>query len=337
MTNHYMTTINCSRRDFLGALGLGSTALLSHNLRAAEDVSDPPRFLAQWGEHGDGEGEFDACVGIAIGPDDVIYTSEFRNKRVQRFSLDGKFLGQFPVRLSPGGLAVDREGNVYVGFWNDNIVAAYAPDGKPIREWGQKGTGDGEFRLPGSIAFGPDGHLYVPDQGNSRVQKFTTDGKYVGQWGAHGSEPGQFGGTVGVGSRFAGPQFVAFDRDANIYTTDAALDRVQKFSPDGKFLKMWGSESDQPGGFGPAPPNKDGTPGPGGPIALCVDAQDRVWVSATNNFVQLFSNDGDYLCRLGGLGAEPGQFERPHGITLDRHGCLYVVDTMNFRIQKFGW
>jgi len=29
----------------------------------------------------------------------------------------------------------------------------------------------------------------------------------------------------------------------------------------------------------------------GGPISLCVDREDRVWVSATNNRVQQFTND----------------------------------------------
>ena len=129
--------------------------------------------------------------------------------------------------------------------------------GKLLREWGRKGTGDGEFQLPGSIALGPDGLLYVPDQGNSRVQKFTREGKFVGKWGEHGKEPGQFGGGQAAGGRFAGPQFVAFDRAGNVYTTDAALDRVQKFTPEGKLLAFWGTESAEPGGFGP-PPREQG-------------------------------------------------------------------------------
>ena len=198
------------------------------------------------------------------------------------------------------------------------------------------GTADGEFRLPGSIALGPDGLLYVPDQGNSRVQKFTPDGKFVAKWGEHGKEPGQFGGGQPAGGRFAGPQFVAFDRAGNVYTTDAALDRIQKFTPDGKLLAFWGSESAEPGGFGPPPLNKDGTPGMGGPIALCVDRQDRVWVSATNSRVQQFTNEGKYLRGVGGDGTEAGRFHLPHGVALDSHDCLYVADTMNARIQKFA-
>ena len=187
------------------------------------------------------EGEFDACVGIAIGKNDEVYTAEFRNQRVQRFTSEGQFLGAFPVQPHAGGVAVDPEGNVYVAHWNSNKVAAYSPTGELLREWGGKGTGDGEFQLPGSVALGPDGLLYVPDQGNSRVQKFTREGKFVGKWGELGKEPGQFGGGQPAGGRFAGPQFVAFDRAGNVYTTDAALDRIQKFTPEGKLLAFWGS------------------------------------------------------------------------------------------------
>jgi sugar lactone lactonase YvrE len=304
-------------------------------IAATHDDLPPPRFLLEWGGHGKGEGEFDACVGIAVGKNDVVYTAEFRNQRVQRFTTEGEFMGAFTVQPHAGGLAVDADGNVYVAHWNSNKVAAYSPSGELLREWGQKGTGDGEFQLPGSIAIGPDDLLYVPDQGNSRVQKFTREGKFVSKWGEHGTEPGQFGGGQPVGGRFAGPQFVAFDRVGNVYTTDAALDRIQKFTPDGKLLAFWGNERAEPGGFGPPPMNKDGTPGPGGPISLCVDRRDRVWVSATNNRVQQFTNDGKYLRGVGGEGTEPGQFHLPHGIVLDSRDCLYVADTMNFRIQKF--
>lgn len=316
-------------------MGLGYLSLLPGMGRAEGDEPPAARFLLEWGKHGKLEGEFDACVGIAIGKDDVVYTAEFRNQRVQRFTSEGEFLGAFPVQPHAGGLAVDAEGIVYVAHWNSNKLAAYSPGGELLREWGQKGTGDGEFQLPGSVSLGPDGLLYVPDQGNSRVQKFTRMGEFVGKWGTLGAEPGQFGGGQAAGGRFAGPQFVAFDQTGNVYTTDAALDRVQKFTPDGKLLASWGSESPEPGGFGP-PPMQNGTPIMGGPISICVDRQDRVWVSATNNRVQQFTHDGKYLQGIGGEGTDPGRFDLPHGIVLDSQGNLYVTDTMNARIQKFA-
>ena len=326
--------VDFSRRHFIGTAGVACLSLMS-GVRGAEE-NPPPKFLLEWGKRGKAEGEFSACVGIAIGKDDEVFTAEFRNERVQRFTSEGKFLGTFPVQPHAGGVAVHPDGTVFVAHWNSNKVAAYSAAGKLLREWGVKGTGDGEFQLPGSIALGPDGLLYVPDQGNSRVQKFTTDGKFVGKWGELGKEPGQFGGGQAAGGRFAGPQFVAFDRAGNVYTTDAAMDRVQKFTPEGKLLAFWGSESADPGGFGPPPKNKDGTPGTGGPISLCVDREDRVWVSATNNRVQQFTNEGKFLRGVGGEGIEPRRFHLPHGVALDSHDCLYVTDTMNGRIQKFA-
>ena len=326
-----------SRRRFLGGAGVACLAAWSGAKSArGDEQTSPPKFLLEWGRRGQGEGEFSACVGIAIGKNDEVFTAEFRNQRVQRFTSEGQFLGAFAVQPHAGGLAVDAEGNVYVGHWNSNKVAAYSPAGKLLREWGVKGAGEGEFQLPGSVALGPDGLLYVPDQGNSRIQVFTRDGRFVRQWGKHGAEPGQFGGGQPVGGRFAGPQFVSFDRAGNVYATDAALDRIQKFTPEGQLLAYWGSESAGPGGFGPPPQNKDGTPGMGGPISLCVDRQGRVWVSATNNLVQQFTNDGKYLRGVGGKGAEPGRFHLPHGLALDSRECLYVADTMNGRIQKFA-
>lgn len=328
-----------SRRGFLGAASLACWAVVRGSEMLAEENAaalPAPQFLLEWGSHGKENGQFDACVGITVGQNDEIYTAEFRNQRVQRFTPDGKFLSSFPVQPHAGGLAVDREGVVYVAHWNSNKIGVYSPKGDLLREWGTKGTGDGEFQLPGSISLGPDDLLYVPDQGNSRVQKFTREGKFVGKWGELGSAPGQFGGGQSAGGRFAGPQFVAFDRQGNVYTTDAALDRVQKFTAEGKLLGFWGDESPEPGGFGPPPMNKNGTPGMGGPISISVDRQDRVWVSATNNRVQQFTNDGKYLRGMGGAGSDPGQFHLPHGLALDSHDCLYVADTMNRRIQKFA-
>lgn len=326
-----------SRRQFVGVAASACFSVTGRLDAALAEESVPrARFLLEWGKRGKGKGDFSACVGIAIGKNDEIYTSEFRNQRVQKFTSEGKFVASFPLSTNPGGLAVDPKGNVYVGYWNANKVAAYSPAGELLREWGRKGTEDGEFRLPGSVAFGPDGLLYVPDQGNSRVQKFTPEGKFVGKWGEHGSKPGQFGGSQPVGGRFAGPQFVTFDRSGNVYTTDAGLNRVQKFTPEGKLLAFWGSANAEPGGFGPPPLGKDGKPTTGGPIALCVDRQDRVWVSATNDRVQLFTNVGKYLCGIGGDGSEPGRFHTPHGVALDSHGCLYVADVTNSRIQKFA-
>ena len=126
------------------------------------------------------------------------------------------------------------------------------------------------------------------------------------------------------------PNFVAVDAHGSVFTTEAALGRIQKFTEDGKVLFGFGDNSIGPGGFGGRPKNLPG------PIAVCVDKQGRIWVSATNNRVQQFSAEGKFLSGFGQEGKELSEFKTPHGLAIDSKGDLYVVDAQNQRIQKFA-
>src|SRR5262245_40462907 len=107
--NWQQRTQGLSRRHFLGGVGIGCVYLVSRVWSAGGDDNPlpPPRFVLQWGSRGKGEGEFSACVGIAISKNDEVYTAEFRNERVQKFTTEGKFLGTFAIQPHAGGLAVD--------------------------------------------------------------------------------------------------------------------------------------------------------------------------------------------------------------------------------------
>lgn len=322
------------RRQFLNTcVSLGATAtFLRSEFIAAETPLPPPKFVLQRGKRGKAEGEFDIPIGIAIDAADVIYVTEFRNNRVQKFSTEGKFLSMFAVEKMPGGIAVDPQGNVYVAPMMSHKICVYSPAGKLLREWGKQGKGDGEFDQPGGIAIAKDGAVYVADQVNRRVQKFTADGKFLLKWGEYGKKPGQFDGVEKLPNRTGGPNFVALDQQGFVYTTEAALGRIQKFTPQGKPLIAFGDNTTTPGGFGGRPKNLPG------PIALCIDRLGRIWVSSTNNRVQLFSPQGKLLTGFFDLkdGVEPGRFHTPHGLALDSKGCLYVCDSQNGRIQKFA-
>jgi len=323
------------------ALGALCLVVLSFPCSAAEPPATPApgsapaarslqvETVLTWGERGTADGQFHSPIGLAIDAEDVLYTTEFRNNRVQRFSTEGKFLGKFPVEEMPGGIAVDREGAVYVAPMLKHKICVYDRDGKLLREWGQKGTADGEFDQPGGIAIAADGTVYVADQVNRRIQAFTPEGKFLRTWGEYGSEPGQFDGVENKPNRTGGPNFVAVDRHGHIWTTEAKLGRVQEFSPEGKPLSLFGSNSTDPGGFG----GRKTLPGP---IAILVDPQDRVWVTATNHRVQAFDRAGKLLGGFESLehGEKPGEFYTPHAMAMDSKGFLYVVDAQNQRIQK---
>lgn len=301
-------------------------------LAAGDEAVMPPTFVSAWGQKGEADGEFKSPIGIAIDQHDVLYVTEFHNHRVQKFDVDGKFLGKFAVAEHPGGIAVHADGRVFVAPMLLHKIVIYNPQGELVKEFGEKGESDGQFNQPGGMAFGPDGLLYVADQSNHRVQVFTAEGKFVRKFGAYGTEPGQFGGLGPKGSRLSGPHFLVFDSHGDMFITEGAQGRIQKMTPEGKPLLAWGKNDELPGGFGGREKaNRNALPGP---IGVTIDHQQRIWVSSSNSRLQCFKPDGAYLTGLLVEGDEPAQFLLPHALVVDGKGFLYVVDSSNQRIQK---
>jgi DNA-binding beta-propeller fold protein YncE len=100
---------------------------------------------------------------------------------------------------------------------------------------------------------------------------------------------------------------------------------VQKFSPEGEFLAMWGyfGQGEAPQAFW-------------GPRDVAVDQQGRVYVTDTGNKrVVVFDENGSSLTEFGGAGFTPGLFDEPVGVVVDDTGRIYVADTWNQRVQTF--
>jgi len=110
------------------------------------------------GTVGSKEGELFYPTNLALGPDNNIYVSETGNFRVQKFTLDGKFLksfgkvgtglGQF---ARPKGVAVDRQGRMHVvdaAFENVQIMNS---DGKLLMFYGEPGPARANLNLPTDI------------------------------------------------------------------------------------------------------------------------------------------------------------------------------------------
>lgn len=321
---------------FIGLLVLSSFAR----------ADDPPilgEFVRTWGGEGDQDGQFYFPIGVALDPHGDVLVTDHYNSRVQRFSADGQWSASYPVLPNPGGIAVAPDGTLYLSHFSasrvreertPDRVSVYSPQGELLREWGSSGTEPGQFDFPGGMALDAQGLVYVADQTNRRVQVFTPQGEFLRQWGEYGLETGQFGGNTSAKSRVGGPNFLAFDADGALYTTEASVGRIQKFTPDGEFLLAWGDNTENPGGFGGKFAALDINLI--GPIGISCDPWNRLWVSAVAGRIQCFSTTGQHL---GGLawaqGTEPGQVLAPHGIACSPDGSLYVVDSYNHRVQQF--
>lgn len=92
----------------------------------------------------------------------------------------------------PSDVAWDAAGNIFVadGLGNNTRVAKFDKDGKFVKSWGHKGTGNGEFADVRSVAVDAQGNVYVADGGNKRIQVFDNDGNFKSAIGNVGNAQG---------------------------------------------------------------------------------------------------------------------------------------------------
>jgi DNA-binding beta-propeller fold protein YncE len=142
----------------------------------------------------------------------------------------------------PTDVAWDAQGNIYVtdGYGNSR-VAKYAPTGKWLKNWGSRGSGQGQFNIVHGIAIDPQGNVYVGDEGNKRVQVFDTDGNFKTQFTNVGTP------TALCLTRGAQPVlYVAHTgdpdgmEDAAIYKVDLKGTVLGRFGSAGKLPKQFG-------------------------------------------------------------------------------------------------
>jgi len=183
-------------------------------------------------------------------------------------------------------------------------------------------AGNLTFSAPRGLAVAPDGSLFAADSRNHRIVHLDANGLYLNSWGGYANV---LEGPAPQGL-FNEPWGVAVGPDGLVYVTDTWNHRVQVFTPEGEFLRMW-SEFLVDGVL-------DSFWGPRG---IAVDARSRVYVTDTGKQrVVVFDSQGNYLTQFGSRGMGIGQLDEPVGIAVDAAGKVYVADTWNNRVQVFS-
>jgi len=182
--------------------------------------------------------------------------------------------------------------------------------------------GELPFNAPRDMATAPDGSLYLADSRNHRIVHLDAQGVFLNAWGNYGNV---MDGEV-PGGLLNEPWGVAVGPDGYVYVADTWNHRIQVFTPEGDFVRMWNTF--YVGG------TQDGFWGPRG---ITVDDSNRVFVTDTGKQrVVIFDNMGNYLTQFGGIGLDAGKMDEPVGIELDQDGLVYIADTWNYRIQVFA-
>ena len=226
---------------------------------------------------------------------------------ILKFDSSGKLLKSFGAGMlvSPHGIYVDRDGNIWVTDYQDN-----AP--RPARG---AAPAAGQAAAPASAAArGPAGPAAGSTKGH-QVFKFSPDGKLL-------MTLGERGGGVGL-NYFFQPNDVIVAPTGEIFVSQGhgqGQSEVLKFSKDGAFIKRWGKTGTGPGEFDQ-------------PHALAFDSKGRLFVGdRNNNRIQIFDRDGNFL-------EQWTQFSRPSGIFIDKRDNVYVADSESGSVARNhpGW
>ena len=128
-------------------------------------------------------------------------------------------------------------------------------------------------------------------------------------------------------NEFIMPHGLSVDKEDNIWATDVGAHQIKKFSGNGELLLSIGKR----GVSGNDEITFDR------PTDIGFDKSGNFYVSDgyINSRIVKYSKDGVYLKEWGTKGEKPGEFDLPHGITIDNNDNIFVADRSNSRIQVF--
>ncbi|HXP62031.1 MAG TPA: hypothetical protein VN829_16160, partial [Dongiaceae bacterium] len=245
-----------------------------------------------------------------------------------RGSVDGAgTIAQFNY---PFGVAVDTQGDVYVGDYGNNTIRLVTPGGVVTTLAGQPGipgSNDGtgtnaQFNGPDGLALDTAGNVYVADWGNHTVRKLTPSGTnwVVTTLAGIAGAPGLANGSPG---QFSYPSGVAVDTNGNVYVADQGNDAIRKVTPAGAVSTL----STQ---FG-------------GPSGVALDPSGNVYVADRASHTIRRLTPAGVMTVLAGSPNVPGwadgtnstaRFWYPYGIARDSAGNLYIGDWYNELVRK---
>lgn len=245
---------------------------------------------------------------------------------------------------SPGSIATDGVGNIYIADSENHTVRKINADGLVSTLaglGGVEGSSDGvatdaRFYYPSGVAVDRLGNVYVAESGNHTIRKITEAGIVSTVAGKAGSN----GYADGIGSevRFSGPQGIAIDALGNLYVADGGNNVVRKITPAGAVSTLAGKAG--------SPGSADGAGADARfdwPVGIATDSVGNVYVTdIDSNNIRKISAAGIVSTLAGlawvsgsddGIGAD-ARFYRPWGIATDRAGNVYIGDSGNNTIRR---
>ena len=260
--------------------------------------------------------------GVACSPKREIYVTRNFNHMVAVLDKDGQTVRSFGIKgqkagqfWHPTGIAVDKEGSVYVADGQDSGRV------QKFNSLGQFEAMYTKLSHPHGVIVNRHGDkVYVCDKLHScvvildnQLQRIKTFGELCHHSSTDGFES--------VSGHLNAPHSIAEDGDGLLYVTDIqeAGGCIHVFTAKGEHLRTFThprSEMFMPQG-------------------ICIEDNNVYVCDSAENCLVVFRTSGEFVTTFGSYGKHRGQFHSPLSVAIDLDGFLYVCDHNNARVQVF--
>ncbi|MEO8172936.1 MAG: SMP-30/gluconolactonase/LRE family protein, partial [Sediminibacterium sp.] len=296
---------------------------------------------------------------IAIDHLENLYVADELNHKIRKITRDGivttlagngkagsdnSNTGSRASFNRPGGICVDKLGNVYVADVFNHKIRKITAAGAvtTLAGNGHQGYVDdargliAEFDFPVDVAVDDAGNVYVVDEGNNKIRKITPNGS-VSTFAGSGAV-GSLDNRVGVLASFNQPNGITVDQKGNVYIADQLNHKIRKITAAGVVTTLAGN-----GQAGSGDNSVGILAGFNNPRGITVDRSGNIYVGDVGNQKIRKITPSGTVSTVSGSGV-PGshdnqngslaEFYFPDGTAIDTSGNLYVADGLNHKIRK---
>eukprot|EP00058_Branchiostoma_floridae_P021869 XP_002607359.1 hypothetical protein BRAFLDRAFT_69765 [Branchiostoma floridae] len=276
------------------------------------------------GREGSRTGQFDNPCGVTVSDEGEIFVADWRNERIQVFTLQGTFVRQFPtivsdeMKMCPDDVAMDVEGNLWVvgRLYFNYFSVQYNKQGRVLRKLDLQRTvmhiGVAvDTRRNHILITQTTGDMDNQHDMSGEVLVFRPDGTFVRtverkRWNFLWTRQGM-----------KDPRYITVDAEGNILVSDFENHCVYVYNEDGQFLFQFGGEGSDEGQLQ-------------WPSGICTDGAGNIIVADSGNRrVEMFDKTGKFLKHI------TTDMQYPCAVAMATQGQLVVTEVIRNTVSIF--